>query len=147
MIILSKDKIDERYNIDDNGVITDLQGNVQKTFISAGREYFHGYYFHQILMWTKYGYRDTKTWAIHHKDENKLNNKLNNLEFKTHSEHLRLHRVGKKFHLSEEAKKKMSEAKKGIHLSLNTKNKLSIKFKGKHWIFDHETGKRKWILN
>ena len=31
MIILGKDKLDERYNIDDNGVITDLQGNVQKT--------------------------------------------------------------------------------------------------------------------
>lgn len=140
MIILGKDKVDERYNIDDNGVITDLQGNVQKTKFHHNRPIFKSQYIHKIQMWTKFGYRDTKIWVIHHIDQNKLNNSIDNLEFKTRSEHIKLHKKG--IHHSAETKKKISIGNKGIHyywkgkkFSEEHKSKLSdchIGFKGHH---------------
>ena len=153
MIILGKDKIDERYNIDDNGVITDLQGNIQKTYLCNNRPSFKSQYLHRILMWTKYGWRDGKIWHIHHIDGNKLNNNLNNLQFLTSNEHRKLlhhseeskkkiseHYVGfKGKHFSEESKKKSSESHKGLtsgmkgkKLSEETKKKLSEAIK-KYW--------------
>lgn len=40
MIRLGKEKTLDNYFIDENGVITDEKGNVQKTYINGGREYF-----------------------------------------------------------------------------------------------------------
>ena len=164
MIVLGKDKIDTRFNIDDNGTITALDGTVQETK-KDGYEFFHKQRVHSILMWTKFGYRDTKIWDIHHLDENKLNNNINNLVFLTHSKHTSLHfKNVKKGNLSEEHKKKLSEAHKGKkhsketkkkiseshigmkgkHHSEETKIKLSKAIKGKNWKKDPITGKRIW---
>ena len=96
MIILGKDKIDERYNIDDNGVITDLQGNIQELDNQQGRLRFKGVPIHQIVMYTKFEYRNGNDWEIHHIDEDKLNNNINNLQYLTPSEHTKLHHKGKK---------------------------------------------------
>ena len=100
-------------------------------------------------MWTKYGYRDTKIWVIHHKDEDPLNNNINNLVFLTKAEHASLHKKGVKY--GEEIKKKMSESRKGEnngmygkHFSEETKKKMSEKKKGKHWKIDENTRKRVW---
>ena len=150
MIILGKDKIDERYNIDDNGVITDLQGTIQETKNRNGRIFFKGIAVHRILMYTKFGYKDLD---IHHLDENPLNNNINNLEFKTRVEHRRLHMVGNELRigmkhtkewksiksnsmlgekhfnygkkLSEETKMKIRKALQGHHHSEETKRKMS----------------------
>lgn len=140
MIRISKDKTLDNYFIDENGVITDLNGTVQELKLYRGtRLYFKGVTVHKIQMWTNYGWRDTKIWDIHHKDNNKLNNSLSNLIYLTHSEHIRLHMKGK--HLNEESKRKMSESHKGKpawakgkHWSLReeTKRKMSEANKGKH---------------
>ena len=65
------------------------------------------------------------------------------LIFMTTSEHKRLHMKGKT--LSEETKRKMSEAKKGKHIGPHSeehKRKMSAAHKGKHWkLVD---GKRVW---
>lgn len=118
MIRLSKDRVLEDFFIDDNGVITNKEGEVQKIYYIRGRSYFKATQVHQIQMWTKYGWRDTKIWAIHHIDEDKTNNAISNLVFMTRSEHMRLHRKGysswnkgKKF--TEEHKKNLSEVRKG----------------------------------
>lgn len=54
---------------------------------------------------------------VHHLDHNAQNNTISNLVWMTESEHRRLHKKGNKNmlgkHHSEEAKKKMSETKKG----------------------------------
>lgn len=117
MIVLGKDKVDERFNILEDGTIVDLNGNVQKTKIARNRPWFKGVKVHQIQMWTNYGWRDTKIWAIHHLDENKLNNSLSNLVYLTYSEHTKLHNEGNKNmygkHHSEETRKKISEIHKG----------------------------------
>lgn len=92
---------------------------------------------------------NTKTWVCHHRRETiysakelieigeYYNRPACELIFLTHSEHLRLHHLGK--HHSEESRKKMSEARKGKpswnkgkHLSAETCQKLSEAHKGKH---------------
>lgn len=111
MIRLTKDRVLEDFFIDDNGVITNKEGEVQKTYYLSGRPHFKKIAVHKIQMWTKYDWRDTKIWAIHHIDMNPLNNSIDNLVFLTISEHMRLHKKGKK--LSKECKRKISESLKG----------------------------------
>lgn len=53
-----------------------------------------------------YGDKDIKGMEVHHKDENKLNNDIDNLEIMSKSEHIILHNTGKK--LSKEAIDQMS---------------------------------------
>lgn len=161
MIVLGKDKVDERYNISDDGIITDLQGNVQETRLPQGRPKFKGIAVHRILMWTKFGYKDLD---IHHLDHDPLNNNINNLVFLTRSEHMKIHMTGKRYMQgkkfseehkkkislarkgrprSEETKQKLSLSHKGKTLSEETKKKISLAFKGKHWKIDETSGKRR----
>lgn len=150
MIVLGKNKVDERFNISDEGIITDLNGNVQKVYFYGGdRPIFKSVGVHKIQMWTNYGWRDGKIWNIHHKDENKLNNSLNNLVYLTCSEHMRLHKKGAHWSLSLETREKMSRSKKGKkywlgkHHSEETRKKMSKSqkglntwTKGKYWFND-----------
>lgn len=136
MIRLSETKTLDNYFIDENGVITDLNGNVQKIHLHHGRPHFKSAKVYQIQMWTNYGWRDGKIWDIHHLDENPLNNSLSNLVYLTRSEHMRNHKKGKNHplygnHHSEETKRRMSESKKGIKLSEETRKKMSESKKGK----------------
>ena len=140
MIRLSKDHVVEDFFIDDNGVITNKEGVVQKISYYRERPHFKSTAVHKIQMWTKYGWRDTKIWAIHHKDENPLNNSLSNLVFITNSEHMSLHRKGNQNmygkHHSEETKRKLSESNTGKHLSEETKRRISLTCKGRNWFND-----------
>ena len=153
MIILGKNKVLKDYFIDENGVITDKNGVIQKTCINRGREKFKNTAVHKIMMYTYCGYRDGKIWDIHHIDTNKLNNKLENLVYLTKADHSKLHSIGR--HLLEETKRKIGEANKGQipwskgkHFSEDHKRKLSESHKdnknalGKHWKLSEET-KRK----
>lgn len=143
MIILGKDKVDERYNIDDNGVITDLQGNIQKTKIHD-YEFFHNKRVHDILIWTRFGYFDSHKFIVHHKDKNKLNNNINNLTVLSRSEHMKIHDIGKatRFpnkhktwnkgkNISEEQREKISNKLKNRIITEQWKNKISNTMKGK----------------
>jgi hypothetical protein len=117
MIRLSETKVLDDYFIDENGVVTDINGVVQKTYLSQGRPKFKNVAVHRILMYTFYGY---KKLDIHHIDENKLNNTLKNLVYLTREEHTNIHHKGKKSPFygqrhSEETKQKLSESHKGIN--------------------------------
>ena len=88
---------------------------------------------------------DTQTWDCHHRRETiysakelieigeYYNRPACELIFLTHSEHLRLHQLGK--HLSEETRKKQSEANKGKHLSEETRKKISEALNGENHPF------------
>lgn len=54
MIVLSKTKTLDNYFIDENAVITDKNGNVQKQCLDQGRYCFKGVKVHRILMYTFY---------------------------------------------------------------------------------------------
>lgn len=111
MIVLSKDKIIKDYFIDQNSVITDKNGNVQKQYLDRGRYWFKQQFVHKIMLNTFVGVKD-KNFVVHHLDENPLNNKLSNLIYLTRKEHTHLHHKGK--HRSAESRAKMRAAKMGL---------------------------------
>ena len=131
-MIRFRNSILENYSIDSiTAVITNSKGEVQETKIRDGRPYFKSMAIHKIQAHTHLGYK--KGFDIHHLDENKMNNSLENLVYLTKSEHAKIH--GK--NISEERKRKISEAKKGEkhplygkQLSEETKKKLSDSLKG-----------------
>ena len=141
-------KILENYSIDPvTAVITNSKGEIQETKIRDGRQYFKSHKLYEWQVHTHYGWK--QGMDIHHLDENKMNNSLENLVYLTHSEHAKIHSNGKI--LSEETKRKMSEAKKGKkhplygkQLSEETKRKMSEAKKGnKNMLGKHHTEETK----
>ena len=109
-MIRYKDIILEDYFINPvTAIITNLKGEIQKTYIKGGRPHFKCYKVHEWQVHTHIGYQ--KGLVIHHLDHNIMNNSLSNLVYLTPSEHVKIHNKGK--HHSEETKRKMSEALKG----------------------------------
>lgn len=83
------------------------------------------------LVWKLFNGEVPKGYVIHHKDHNKLNDRLDNLELMTVEEHNKHHHTGLKH--SKETKKHMSEIKAGkthAPLSEETKQKISASLKG-----------------
>lgn len=121
MIRLSKTRTLDNYFIDENAVITDINGNVQKQNTNVdGRPVFKGFFIHRIMMYTFYGYKELD---IHHMDRDKQNNKLSNLIYLTKSEHMSLHRIktspwNKGLKTPDEVKLKISKN----HADVNGKN-------------------------
>lgn len=52
---------------------------------------------HRWIMEEYLGRPLLRTEIVHHKDENPLNNTIDNLQVMTHAEHMRLHKTGKKW--------------------------------------------------
>lgn len=73
---------------------------------------------HRYVMEQYLGRELTRDEVVHHKDGNKENNDIENLELMSLSEHSKQHRLGNT--LSEEAKQKLSEALTG-HIAANRK--------------------------
>lgn len=65
---------------------------------------------HRIVMEKHLGRPLTANEVVHHKDGNKRNNNIQNLELMQRSEHSRLHGIGRK--LSESTKQKQREIRK-----------------------------------
>ena len=63
------------------------------------------------LIWEDYNGKIPEKMVIHHKDGNKTNNQIDNLELLSNNAHVTYHNIGRKH--SEETKKKMSDANKG----------------------------------
>ena len=73
---------------------------------------------HRYIMEQYLGRKLARDEVVHHKDGNKANNDIENLELTILSEHTRQHQLGNI--LSEETRQKISEALKG-HKSINRK--------------------------
>ena len=65
---------------------------------------------HRVIWEEHYG-SIPKGYIVHHKDGNKLNNSIDNLELLTNEEHTSLHKMG--FRHTIEARQKISDARSG----------------------------------
>ena len=103
----------------------DNHGYYQITSAKYGK---NGERLHRVIFEDFYG-EIPKGYVIHHKDGDKLNNCIMNLQLLSDSEHKSLHHKGKKYALgvkrSIETRQKMSDAHKGIPKSEEHKDNLS----------------------
>ena len=102
------------------------------TMVIDDKEYFKiisraegnfGKLFHRLVYENFWGVELPSEIIIHHKDGNRRNNCILNLEAMTRAEHNTIHKKGVPF--SETHKKKISDSKKGTHISNDTKLKIS----------------------
>lgn len=100
-----KNKFIDGYFIDLNGNIYDDKFVKQETYINDGYQKFKNLHIHVMMAHSFYGYK--KGYDIHHLNQIKTDNSLDNLLYLTHAQHTRLHNLGKTF--SEETKQKMRE--------------------------------------
>lgn len=149
-----KNKVYENYLIDENGIIYDLNGNIQETYLYGNRPYFKVHGVHKYVIHSFIGYVENK--VIHHINENKHDNALSNLVYMDAGEHMILHKSGKpspnkgkKLNLTEEARKRMSDAKKGkrppsygkpcpqsVKDALSKSNSGNTNIRGRIWVND-----------
>ena len=85
--------------------------------ISTNEKKNYQKFLHRLIFEDFYGFEVPKGFVVHHKDENKLNNCILNLQLLSEREHRSLHNKGKKH--SAETKLKMSLAKKGKYVGKN----------------------------
>jgi hypothetical protein len=102
-----KNKVYENYLIDENGIIYDLNGNIQPILIYNGRPHFKGYRLHSLVAHSIFGYKEG--YDVHHLNFDKFDNRSCNLIYLTRKEHTRLHST----HFSKEILRKRS---KGISI-------------------------------
>jgi hypothetical protein len=120
-MIRYKDKVYEDYFIDPvTAVVTDKNGNIVRQYYNKTLGYMRVridnilMYVHGIQAHTAWGYKEGND--VHHKDHNKLNNAVENLDYTmTHEEH-----ASEKH--SDETKKKISSKLQG------NKNALGYRF-------------------
>jgi len=93
---------------------------------------------HRLLMETYNPIENDNLYQVHHQNEIKDDNRLENLEWKLIGDHTREHHKGKV--VSEETRKKISERNKGKVLDEETRRKIGEGNKGK--VISEETKKR-----
>jgi hypothetical protein len=91
--------------------------------ITSGKEGNNTKYLHRLIWEDFYGCEIPKGYVIHHKNGNKLDNCILNLQLMRKADHDKIHNTGKT--LSDEHKQKISEAQKDKTLSEETKQKIS----------------------
>lgn len=100
-------------------------------YIRNGRKFLNGIPIFKLVDLVFNGYLP-KGYVVHHVDRNKLNDRLDNLQRMTKSEHVSLHMKGNKytegFQYSEETRKIWSEQRKG---NTNVRNRIWITKEGK----------------
>lgn len=106
-----------------------LEYNGKKFYIKKG--YWReskpdGVYLHRWI-WEQENGKIPEGHIVHHKDENTLNNNIDNLELMTRTEHISYHAS----HRPEETKNKFKESVKGKKHSEETKMKISLSKIGK----------------
>ena len=93
--------------------------------INRGRNCVYTY------VWTLFNGPIPEGYVIHHKDHNKLNDRLDNLELMLKGEHIRHHHCGKKWNIFTYEKQKSSQT--GKKRSNKTKLNMSKSRIGRHW--------------
>lgn len=106
--------------ISDEGKIYDGNGVEQelKLYPSEPYFYFKKYKVHKLMAHSFLGYKPG--YDVHHKNECKRDNRLQNLHYISHSQHSRLHNLGIKRSEQSKAKNRAAHPKKPVYcLQLN----------------------------
>ena len=106
-------------NIIYDGIIFSLYG--KGYYMNDKIGYLHRY------IWEEYNGKIPEGYHIHHQDEDKSNNDISNLQCVTRSEHMKIHRIGKK--LTDETKQKLSDINLGNKRNLGKIHTDEAKFK------------------
>ena len=106
---------------------------------------FKGQLLHRLIMADALGCGIPSNYVVHHRDENKLNNNINNLELLPNGAHTSLHWTGKT-HTSE-SKLKISKSRNTTGYYRVTKTQCKGCKQGFIWryVYIDENGKRKQI--
>lgn len=131
-----KNEVIPGYFIDQNGKIYDSEGveQEQKLYTCDPYFYFKNHKVHIMLAHSFYGYKEG--FDIHHLNQIKTDNRLQNLVYLTREQHISLHKTGMKH--SEQSKTKMSVAKKGKKISAEHKAKIIAALMGKKFSAEHK---------
>ena len=97
--------------------------------VTSSKEGNYGKLWHRLIFKDFYGSEIPDGFIVHHKNGNKLDNCILNLQLMRDNEHKRLHNQGN-YH-SEETKRKIGDANKNP--SMETRNKMSEAKKGKNY--------------
>lgn len=110
-----KNEIIPGYFISDEGKIYDAEGVKQEQYICLSRPYyfFKRHEVHIMMAHSFYGYK--KGFDVHHKNEIKTDNRLQNLVYLTRAEHRRLHCTGKKHTPQVKTKISAAQHKKQVY--------------------------------
>ena len=114
--------------ISDEGKIYDENGVEQNQYICSTCPYyrFKKREVHKMMAHSFYGYKEG--FDVHHLNQIKTDNRLQNLVYLTRAEHLSLHKIGNKYclgkKLSDEHKAKIGASRKGRKHSKQTKEKM-----------------------
>jgi hypothetical protein len=123
----------ENYFIDpETAIITDKNGIIQETRIKYGRRYWKKFPVYKYQMHTHVGY--IPNMHIHHKDFNKLNDSLSNLEYLSNAEHTKIHHKGKKVTTETKIKLRIINLEKNFHHLNETKKIISEASKNRFWV-------------
>jgi len=125
---MNKEMIDEMYK----------ETTIRKSN-SGLRRYYKGKYWARVYWDLCNPESPCKNYDIHHKNENPLDDYIENLERLTRGDHMRLHNIGK--HHTESTKQKMSENHMGMlgkNHTENTKKKQSLAHIGKKFSEDYK---------
>ena len=109
--------------------------------ISTSKEGNYGKYLHRVIFEDFYGFEVPNGYVIHHKNGNKLDNCILNLQLMRDFDHRSLHHKGLKH--SQESKLKMSKAKKGKYLG---KNNPQYKDYARVVKMDNRNGVQRYII-
>jgi len=98
--------------------------------ISSQKEGNYGKYLHRLIFEKFYGNEIPKGFIIHHKNGDKTDNCILNLQLMKLSEHMRMHHTGENHYnyggtLSDEHKRKIGNSRRGIKHSEEAKRKIS----------------------
>ena len=91
---------------------------IRKCGRNGERRFYKGKYWHRVLWDLKHPDQPCKDFDIHHKDFDKLNDNISNLERLTRKEHMKLHMTGK--HIGK------NNPMYGKHHTKFTKQKISL---------------------
>lgn len=123
------------YFIDENGKIYDSAGVEQEQHLNVRYYYFKNHLVHNMMAHSFFEYKEG--FDVHHLNQIKTDNRLENLCYLSSSEHQRLHKIGKKRSEQTKAKIRNTIKKKQVYCVQLNKIFAGVKIAAKELSLHH----------